>query len=344
MVKCLNSSALSIGSSSVFALISILETYGFEQAAVAKISGIDLSCLDEQDSRLPLDQYQLLWKTALAITHKPALGLELGQVLNTSKIGLVGHVVLNSQTLAEGLEEYCRFFSIVNDAISLTMEVDQEYAYLRFIHLHPEYYCIPDMERTMTLFLYRAKAAFGKKIKWESADFQHAKPSYSNQYKKVFDCPLRFNQNYCQVMIKREYLKLEPAQFNPYIGNAAKQYANNLLRKLFRRSYADKVKTLIAQGVGSGEADVGHIAERLNTSRQTLYRKLKLEGVSFQCLLEEVRYSLAIEQLKESDLSLSEIAYSIGFSDLSAFSRAFKRWSGDTPKAYRESLNKSDSP
>jgi len=340
----LNIFSPSIGSSSVLALVSLLDNYGFSQDRVAKISGIDLSHLEQQDSRLPLDQYQVLWKTALALTNNPALGLELGQILNTSKIGLVGHVVFNSHTMAEGLDEYIRLFSIVNEAISLTLETDKDYAFLRFIHLNPTYYCAPDMERTMTLFLHRAKALFDSKIQWESADFQHAQPGYSDQYNKVFDCPLRFNQNYCQVVFKREYLDLSPKQRNPYIGSAARLYANNLLKKLFKRSYSDKVKTLITQSIGTGNADVDHIAKQLNTSRQTLYRKLKAEEVSFQELLEEVRFSSAKEQLKETDLSLSEIAFSLGFGDLSAFCRAFKRWSGITPKGYRENLKKTVLP
>jgi len=340
----LNDLSPSIGSSSVLALLSLLENYGFSQARVSKISGIDLSYLEQQDSRLPLDQYQTLWKTALALTNNPSLGLELGQILNTSKIGLVGHVVFNCETLAEGLSEYIRLFSIVNEAISLTLETDKDYAYLRFIHLNPEYYCTPDMERTMTLFLHRAKAIFDQDVQWESADFQHAQPEYSDQYKKTFNCPLRFSQNYCQVVFKRQYLALSPKQRNPYIGSAARQYANNLLKKLFKRSYADKVKALITQSIGTGEADVDHIAKQLNTSRQTLYRKLKAENVSFQELLEDVRFASAKEQLKESELSLSEIAFSLGFSDLSAFSRAFKRWSGVTPKGFRENLKKTDLP
>ena len=120
------------------------------------------------------------------------------------------------------------------------------------------------------------------------------------------------------------------------MGGAALEYANVLLKKLFRRTYSDKVKGLIAESIGKGQADVDHVAEQLNTSRQTLYRKLKLEGVSFQGLLEEVRFTTAKEQLKEDKCSLSEIAFSLGFSDLSAFSRAFKRWSGVTPKEFRD--------
>jgi len=344
MVTILNNSCPSIGCSSVLALVSLLEDYGFSQERVSAISGVDLTLLDQQDSRLPLDQYQTLWKTALTITNNPALGLELGQILNTSKIGLVGHVMFNSQNMGDGLKEFIRLFSIVNEAISLTLETDQQNAYLRFIHLNPEYYCISDMERTMTLVLHRGKAFFDSNVQWKSVEFQHAQPDHIEHYKKVFNCALNFNQNYCQIVFDRKYLDLVPKQRNPYVGNAALQYANNLLKKLLRRSYADKVKALITQAISQGEADIDHIAEQLNTSRQTLYRKLKAEGISFQELLEDVRFTSAKEQLKESERSLSEIAFSLGFSDLSAFSRAFKRWSGETPKGYRENLQKTDSP
>lgn len=325
-----------IGGSSVLALLSLLEKEGFSREYISTLSNIELNNLDQQDSRLPLDQYKTLWNTALRITNNPALGLKLGQIFNASEMGLVGHVIFNSPTLAEGLKEYVRLFSIVNEAISLTLETDEKYAYLRFVHLNPEYYCIPDMERSMVLFLYRGMKLFDSKIKWKSVDFQHAQPNYIDQYHKVFNCPLSFNQSYCQIVFQRKYLKLSPKQPNPYIGSAALQYANGLLKKLFRRSYADKVKDLITQAISKGEADVDHIAEQLNTSRQTLYRKLKAENVSFQGLLEDVRYASAKEQLKEPQRALSEIAFSLGFNDLSAFSRAFKRWSGITPKEFRE--------
>ena len=160
--------------------------------------------------------------------------------------------------------------------------------------------------------------------------------SYSDQYKKLFDCPTRFNQNFCQIVLPLKYLQICPKTANPYVESAALQYANNLLKKLFKHSYSDKVKELITQSISSGKADVDHITGKLNTSRQTLYRKLKAENVSFKGLLEDVRFSLAKKQLHETRLSLSEIAFSLGFSDLSAFSRAFKRWSGETPKGYRQ--------
>jgi AraC-like DNA-binding protein len=336
MVIWLNNFTPSIGSSSVLALVSQLEDYGFNRQKVSTLSGIDLSVLDDQDSRLPLDQYQALWQTALTITKNPTLALELGQIVDTSQVGLVGHVMFNSLKMGEGLKEFVRLFPIVNNAISLTLHTDKQFAYLRFVQLNPDYYCIPDMERTLSLVLHRGKVLFDNDVKWESADFQHSQPDYIKEYRKIFNCPLNFNQNYCQIVFERKYLDLIPKQRNPFVGNAALRYANDLLELNQDRSYAEKVKALITQSISQGEADVCHIAEQLNTSRQTLYRKLKSEGVSFQTILGDVRFTSAKARLKNDALSLSEIAFSLGFADLSAFSRAFKRWSGITPKEYRE--------
>jgi AraC-like DNA-binding protein len=330
----------SIGNSSVLALVSLLEDYGFERSLIANLSGVNLRELDQQDGRLSLPNYQKLWATALDITKNPALGLDLGQQVDTSKVGIVGHIIFNSANLQEGIQEYVRLFSLVNEAISLSFETDENLGYLQFVHTYPEYYCIPDMERSMVLLLYRAKALFNENIVWQSVDFQHAEPIYVEQYHRIFGCTVRFNQPVCQITFKKKYLQLKPKKRNPFIGRAALQYANNLLKKLFKRTWADKVKTLIAQSLSQGEADIDHIANKLNTSRQTLYRKLKTEDASFQTLLEEVRFSLAKNQLKNSALSLSEIAFSLGFSDLSAFSRAFKRWSGVSPKDFREKHTK----
>lgn len=335
--------APSVGRSSVMALLSYLLKQGINKQFIAQDTGITLAALEHKDARLPLSQYQKLWHFALQTTQNPALGLKLGALKDLSEMGIVGHVVLNSEDLKTGLQHYIRLFDVVNDAISLDLTADEQHGYLTFIHKYPEFYCISDMERSLVLTLQRARTWFGQQLQLTSVHLPYQPPAYAKQYQKIFSCPVYFNQSECKIVFAKDYFNLHPNQSNPYMKQAALEYANNLLSKFNIQTLSDKVKTLIYRDIypdmNQTEPSINKVAAHLNMSKQTLYRKLKLEGVFFQKLVESVRFDKARQLLKLSGLSTSEIALQLGFSELSAFSRAFKRWSGMSPKLFRKSYS-----
>ena len=326
----------SVGRSSVMALLGYLLKQGINKQLIAQGTGITLAALENKDARLPLNQYLKLWGFALQTTRNPALGLKLGTQQDLSEMGIVGHVVLNSDDLKTGLQQYIRLFDVVNDAISLDLTTDEQHGYLTFIHKYPEFYCISDMERSLVLTLLRAKPGFGQDLQLTSVHLPYQPPAYAKQYQKIFSCPVYFNQSECQIVFAKDYFNLRPTQSNPYMKQAALEYANSLLSKFNIQTLSDKVKTLIYRDMNQTEPSISKIAAHLNMSKQTLYRKLKLEGFFFQKLVENVRFDKARQLLKLSGLSTSEIALQLGFSELSAFSRAFKRWSGMSPKLFRQ--------
>lgn len=326
-----------VSQSSVKALVSFLTQQGISKLEIAQKTALNLAQLDDPEARIVVDHYKALWQYAIEVTNNPALGLKLGTRHNFSEMGIVTHVVINSENLRQGLEEYARLFSVINDGASVSLSEDERYGYLTFIH-PPESYCIPDIERTFLLAFYRARIWVGQSLPLTSVHFQHKPPKYEAQYRRLFGCPVYFNDSDCKIVFNRDYFDLQPRQTNPYLKQAALIYANTLLNQFNYQSLADKVKALLHREIPLHEPDVDSIAHRLNMSRQTLYRKLKLEGIFFQKLVESVRFDKARQLLQQSALSTSEIALHLGFSELSAFSRAFKRWSGMSPKAFRDNL------
>jgi AraC-like DNA-binding protein len=101
--------------------------------------------------------------------------------------------------------------------------------------------------------------------------------------------------------------------------------------------YQGRVESLLMPILHTGEASVDVIASKLGLSRQTLFRKLKAEGVTFEKVLDELRHKLALHYLSGKKVSANETAYLVGFSDPAAFSRAFKRWTGACPRMMRAS-------
>jgi AraC-like DNA-binding protein len=328
-----------IGLSTVVSLINTLQREGIAHSEILASAGLTPQILADQDARVPLRQYLRLWDFAIHRTGDAALGLKSGTRKDVSDMGIVGHVVYNSENLAQGLEQYIRLFDVVNDAVCLSLRSDDKNCALSFVHKYPEYYCIPDIERSLVLALYRTRKWVGQALPLESVHFSHKAPAYESVYRRTFGCPVFFNQDECKLVFASQYLQLQSPHTNPYIRRAALQYANGLLERIRNLSLAEQVKACLYRDNAIADVTVDRVASRLNMSKQTLYRKLKVEGLFFQRLVETVRFDKARQMLSQSGLSTSEIALLLGFSELSAFSRAFKRWSGMSPKRYREQLS-----
>jgi AraC-like DNA-binding protein len=149
--------------------------------------------------------------------------------------------------------------------------------------------------------------------------------------------PISFNQKTTAIVFERKLLDSKIKLNNPHLLNVLTDYAEKLLKKITTKdNIKDQVRRFIKHNLQENDVlDVNLAAKKLNMSRHTLYRKLKKEGVSFQSLAEEVRQAEAKHYLQENNISISEVAYLLGFSELSAFSRAFKRWTGESPAQFR---------
>jgi AraC-like DNA-binding protein len=125
---------------------------------------------------------------------------------------------------------------------------------------------------------------------------------------------------------------------NPYVYSAMLKQVNAVLARLqTRKSFSRKVRRLISRQMATDRIDADTLARQCHMSRQTLYRKLKKEGLSFHDLVEQVRQDKALRYVADDQYALGEIAFLLGFSELSAFSRAFKRWTGVAPAQFRAS-------
>jgi AraC-like DNA-binding protein len=126
------------------------------------------------------------------------------------------------------------------------------------------------------------------------------------------------------------------ARLPRYVFGVLTQHADELLRTLeSSKSFRGRVEALLMPSLHVGQPSMDAIAGKLGISRQTLFRKLKAEGVTFAGVLDELRYRLAADYLGARKVSVNETAYLVGFSEPAAFSRAFKRWTGSSPRAMR---------
>jgi len=333
----MNSSPTISVSTVIDAYYTLLEK-GIDKQFLEDKSGIAVSDLEDPDARVSFSALDNLWSIAIDYTGDPTFPLQVGNSVDPNRLSVVAQASFQCETILQGLLKYIGFFSIVNQAASMSFYEEGETATLAFRFESPELYCIPEMERMMSSALARCRYLVGDAMTPRRFNFQHACPEYVSSYESVFKASLNFDQEESAIVFDRSLLDTKIKHRNPYLMNVMTSYAEKLLQNIQPSSEVQKsVRVFIRKHLSDApEMDVKRAAKALNMSRHTLYRKLKKEDVSFQSLVEQVRREEAEVHLKDNKISISELAYLLGFSELSAFSRAFKRWTGESPAQYRD--------
>ncbi|EON91161.1 AraC family transcriptional regulator [Marinobacter lipolyticus SM19] len=326
-----------VAASSTLALVHYLDCRGvLDRVRIEAITGMTLEALQDPDLRVPADIHYRLWEYAEQVTGDPGVGLHAGQVVDPERMGLVGHVFFNCDTLGEAVTQYVRLHRLINESVILSFEQTGEQAILTWQPDSPGHYCRQDMDRTLAAALCRTRHFIHPGISAEWAEIAHPRPRYASEYEQLLGGPVTFGCAVTRLAFSSSHLSHPIPHRNPYVYSAVLRQVNSLLARLqTRRTFSRKVRRLISRQMSTEKIDADTLARQCHMSRQTLYRRLKKEGLSFHDLVEQVRKDKALRYVAADQYALGEIAFLLGFSELSAFSRAFKRWTGMAPAQYR---------
>lgn len=172
----------------------------------------------------------------------------------------------------------------------------------------------------------------------------HAEPAYRAEYDRIFQVPVTFESDKNALLLSEDaWSSFRTPYSSSYASGVLTAHADALLERLeSSRTTRGRVENLLMPILHTGAASIDLIAGKMGLSRQTLFRRLKAEGVTFEKVLDELRHEMALHYLNEKRASVNETAYRVGFSDPAAFSRAFKRWTGSSPGAIRTAKPKGD--
>ncbi len=307
----------------------------YEESKLNDVLNLKLDDLDAEEARVDLDRYYTLWREAVDYTGKPDLALRLAARNVMEGMGLVGHVFFNCKTLKEALEHYKRYYQLVNQSIEINILERDDEAVIQYSVKDGFEYCRYEMEYSLTIAAHRAKRLLQSGLDMRYVAFAHPEPDYPEEYEKMFRCPIRFDQPHSEIAFDAYYLAYKMPRNSPSLYKVLTAHLDRLLSALGKgASVASKVEAIISNKISDAELDADYVASRLNMSRNTLYRKLKKESVAYQDIVDSVRAEYAIKHLKSGEYSITELTFFLGFSEVSAFSRAFKRWTGKTPNSY----------
>jgi AraC-like DNA-binding protein len=310
------------------------------EAALAKL-GIDCELLAQPDARIPTAAVFELFERVGELTGDPNFGLHAGASIPEGAMEVLDHATRASRTIGEGLERMARYYALLVERIETKIETVGDLA--RVIHRAEPPLVSP---RHAVEMLFAAVVARGRAITrrdWplRLVRFAHPRPADAGELERFFRAPIDFAQPIDEMVFDREFLDEPLVTANPSLTVVLDRYADTLLAELTPFDpFLAHARRSVAETLRGGAPSLEQTAKRLAMGARTLQRRLAAIGTSYGAIVDEVRRELATRYLAEGHIGLAEIAYLLGFSEGSAFHRAFRRWSGMTPKQYRDALGR----
>jgi AraC-like DNA-binding protein len=321
-------------------LLSELRRRGLDDVTFLQGSSIDQATLADIRSTISMAEWATLLTHAVELTEDPALGLSMAEHWSQSKLQVIGQLVAACRTLREAFALFDRYKLLIGNNIRWTLEEHGELAAM---------FCDPTIEHPLaTRVAFEAWLGIihrlGRTFLCIDTDlesevwFKHPAPPYAAEYARVFGRSVRFDQPRYAIIFRREYLDRAQPLGDETVVEVLSKSAELLLRERDAESMAERVRGLLRFEEDIHAIDVRRVALQLGLNVRALRRRLVAERVSLASLLDEARLRVARRELRKPGVSIKEAAYALGFSEASAFHRAFKRWSGQTPAQYIKEL------
>lgn len=313
------------------------QSAGIDVRPLLKKAGITPHQIENKDERFPVaDQVRFLDLTAEAL-HDDLLGFHLGQTPDLREIGLLFYVAASSNTLSDALQRTARYSLLTNEGIALTYAEDGDVRiglHYNGVSRHLDRH---QVECFMTLLLRICRHLTGLATMSGRVRIAHHRAGPYSELEKFFGDNLKFGAAIDELSLQPAAKDLPVVSADPYLSKMLIRYCEEALarRSVRRGAFRPRVENEIVPLLPHGKARAGEVARRLGVSQRTLTRSLAAEELTFSGVLESLRTDLARRYLDDEALSISQIAWLLGYREVSAFTHAFKRWSGETPRHAR---------
>ncbi|AQA17682.1 hypothetical protein BST95_04960 [Halioglobus japonicus] len=310
----------------------------------AALEQLDISreVVDGARARIPAAQYSALVDLISAELNDEYCGL-VEQPSRPGTFALICYACIHAPTLGAFIERATPFHSVTTDCSVTSVEVVDGIAHYVFAPLGDD----SEPQRLLVLsflaIIHRlASWLIGQNIPLESASFAHPRPEHAAAYNLLYRAPIHFSRNRNCISFSANYLDAPIVRSEADLEAFLKIPGAQLMASPDERnSHVAKVTQLIKPSVADEFPDFEWVASQLHSTTGTLRRRLREEGTSYQQLKDDLRRDTAIYNLNRGVMSIEEVAESIGFSEPTSFFRAFKRWTGVTPRAYTAREKKS---
>jgi AraC-like DNA-binding protein len=327
----------------VLAVVGFAATAGVAPPVLLQAAGIDPALLTGPDAYLLLTQEQRLWHEAARLTGDPDFGLHLAEWAvprMEEQFDVLAFAVRSCATLGEHYRRVGRYLRLIHDGIYLSLTEESDMARLVTGHHHDPTSPRHPVECQLAISVLQARRATGEDFAPRAVYFAHARPARLTEHERLFRAPVYYDCPRSELLLDRACLDRPQRQAEPRLLAYLDRQIDGLLAELpDSQRVGDAVKRCMKDQLPDREPSMAIIAEKLHMSPRSLQRRLHSEGTSFAELLSELRRDLALRYLRDQRIAIAEVGFLLGFLDVSAFHRAFKRWTGSTPAEYQRSTH-----
>jgi len=326
------------GTLSVLVLRAIcvaLDRAGVDTRSLLTDLGVAPSLLQQGEARLPAGVVFRALERAPELTGDECFCLRAADAIPLGTMEVLDFAMRSSQTMGEALARIVRYYALIDDASELRIEKDGDVARIagyRTTRPSP----LRATELLFSLIVNRGKQLTGRPWPLREVCFVRSAPLDARTHERFFGAPVRFAQRRNEIVFEARWLDVPCLTRDPPLALFFDRHASALLRRLpAPAGFLDVVRGAIAESMRGSDPHLQVTAKRLSVSVRTLQRRLEEHGTSHKRLLDEVRRDSATKLLSDRSIGIGEVAYLLGFFDVSTFHRAFKRWTGSTPAEYR---------
>lgn len=330
-----------IATSLLIDLLGYLERQGLRVPDVCRAAQIDPRLFDEPNSRIPASSMERLWTAAERLTGDADLGLHTAESYNPGALSIVGYVVLSCRTAGEALDRLARYVPLLNEGLQVRVRqhlgrthcrFDAAERFDSFLHRTPRQ-VMETMAAGIVLTLKRLATAA---VEPTAVTFRHPAPASSVEHHRILGPTVQFGQSENAVVFQSAALAANMLSADPALLEVFEGDARGRMEQLESRgAVSGRVLTLLGARLKGEVPPLATVASELAMSERSIQRGLREEGTSYRQLVDEVRKDLALHHLARPGTSATDVAFLLGFSEPSAFTRAFRRWTGLPPTQFR---------
>lgn len=324
--------------STVLLMWQTLQARGLDADAIFRTAGLDPKLLSDPNARYADQAVDKLWELVNITLKDPCIGLEVARHYHPTTLHALGFSWMASATLQQAFERLIRYACFITDRKEYRfIETDEDFRF----EIHPgvgdNSNCVEDNDASFAVLLEMCRSIYGTDFNPLHIEFARPEPPQPcmGEFHELFRAPLTFNAPAYVMHFDKAMLQQELPTANAELARANDAIVTEYLSRLHDSDIVLQVKRKLTEQLPSGKASQESIAQSLGLSARGLQRRLGAVDKNYLDILTETRHGLAIEHLCQSSLSLGEIAYLLGFGEVSNFSRAFKRWTGLSPSEYR---------
>jgi AraC-like DNA-binding protein len=319
----------------VQAIPAVLRSLGVDPAQVFADAGVDLALLDNPENQISFADRGRLVRHCVAATGCLHFGLLVGQHSGLHQLGLVGLLVKYSPDVGTALRSLVRYFHLRARGAVVTLTLDGDAASLGYEFYHRQSEASDQIVDGALAFEFNImRTLCGPTWKPSEVCFAHREPADGGPFRRFFECPLSFDTGRNALVFEASWLNRRMPTDDPTL-RALLQQQIDALEATHGANLPAQVRSVLRTALLTRHASAERIAALFSMHPRTLARQLQACGTRFQALVDEVRFEIARQLLAQSTMDVREVASALDYADASAFTRAFRRWSGRTPTQWR---------